>query len=282
MVPAGENGWRWAFAIGALPALYAAVVRRTMPESVRFLERRGRRAEAEATVRRFEHSAGVAPVPSPDLPAEPVPSPAELWAPAARARTASLWTVWFAINFAYYGAFIWLPTLLVADGLSLPRSFAYTLIITLAQLPGYAVAAVLVETWGRRPTLATFLLGSAVAAALFGSAENATSVIGFGMLLSFFNLGAWGALYALTPEVYPTLLRATGAGWAAGFGRLASILAPFSVPPLREAGGTGLVFVTFAAFFVLGAVAVWWLPEGRGRRLAEHSTPTLPTNVAAR
>ena len=45
-----------------------------------------------------------------------------------------------------------------------------------------------------------------------------------GMLLSFFNLGAWGALYAATPEIYPTLLRATGAGWAAGFGRIASIL----------------------------------------------------------
>ncbi len=276
VVPAGENGWRWAFAIGALPALYAAVVRRTMPESVRFLERRGRRSEAEATVRRFEQSAGVQPVPSPDIPAEPVPSPAALWAPVHRVRTASLWAVWFAINFAYYGAFIWLPTLLVADGLSLPRSFGYTLIITLAQLPGYAAAAVLVEKWGRRPTLATFLVGSAVAAALFSTADDATSVIGSGMLLSFFNLGAWGALYALTPEVYPTLLRATGAGWAAGFGRLASILAPFSVPPLREAGGTGLVFLSFAAFFVIGAVAVWGLPERRGRRLTDETTPAAP------
>ena len=274
VVPAGENGWRWAFALGALPALYAAVVRRALPESVRFLERRGRHSEAESTVRRFEQSAGMAAVPSPDIPAEPVPSPTALWAPAQRMRTAALWVVWFAINFAYYGAFIWLPTLLVADGLSLPRSFAYTLIITLAQLPGYAVAAVLVETWGRRPTLATFLVGSAVAAALFSTADGATSVIAFGMLLSFFNLGAWGALYALTPEVYPTLLRATGAGWAAGFGRLASILAPFSVPPLREAGGTGLVFATFAAFFVVGAVAVWWLPEGRGQRLADEAAPT--------
>ena len=75
------------------------------------------------------------------------------------------------------------------------------------------------------------------------------------MVLSFFNLGAWGALYAVTPEVYPTALRATGAGAAAGFGRLASIAAPLCVPPLLDAGGTGLVFGTFAAFFVLGALA---------------------------
>jgi MFS transporter, putative metabolite:H+ symporter len=87
------------------------------------------------------------------------------------------------------------------------------------------------------------------------------------MVLSFFNLGAWGALYAVTPEVYPIVLRATGAGAAAGFGRLASIAAPLCVPPLLAAGGTGLVFGTFAAFFVLGALATWGLPERRGRAL---------------
>jgi MFS transporter, putative metabolite:H+ symporter len=88
-----------------------------------------------------------------------------------------------------------------------------------------------------------------------------------GMVLSFFNLGAWGALYALTPEVYPTSLRATGAGAAAGFGRIASILAPLSVPLLVDLGGTGLVFGTFAAFFVLGAIATFGLPERRGQAL---------------
>ncbi len=83
--------------------------------------------------------------------------------------------------------------------------------------------------------------------------------------MSFFNLGAWGALYALTPEIYPTLLRGTGAGWAAGFGRIASILAPLSRPPLPGLGGAGLLFGVFAAFFLVAAVALWWLPEQRGR-----------------
>ena len=89
------------------------------------------------------------------------------------------------------------------------------------------------------------------------------------MALSFFNLGAWGALYALTPEVYPTELRATGAGWAAGFGRIASILAPLSVPLLRDSGGVALTFAVFAGFFALGAAAVWGLPERRGRPLVD-------------
>lgn len=276
VVPAGDDGWRWALALGAVPALYAVVVRRTLPESVRFLELRGRVREAEAAVRRFEEAAGVEAVPSPPPAPRLAPGPGALWGRAIRARTAALWTVWFCINFAYYGAFIWLPTLLVASGFTLVKSFGFTLLITLAQLPGYAAAAFLIERWGRRPTLATFLVGSALGAALFSAADGDTAVLVTGMVLSFFNLGAWGALYAVTPEVYPTSVRATGAGAAAGFGRIASILAPLSVPPLLDLGGSGLVFSTFAAFFVVAALATFVLPERRGQALDDVlPDPTL-------
>ena len=276
-----ENGWRWALLIGAVPAVYAVVVRRGLPESVRFLESRGRHAEAEAVVRRFEASATVrdgrepadgpaaAPAPAGTPPPDAAAGARGLWEPGMRRRTAAAWVVWFFVNFAYYGAFVWLPSILVAEGYSLVRSFGYTLVITLAQLPGYAVAAVLVEAWGRRATLATFLLGSAAAAGLFGWAGGPTAVVVAGCLLSFFNLGAWGALYAVTPEIYPTALRATGAGAAAGFGRLASILAPLAVPPLLAAGDKPLTFGVFAVAFVLAAAAALALPELRGRALQE-------------
>ena len=59
VIPLSDDGWRWAFALGAVPALYSAFVRFGLPESVRFLERRGRLVEAEDTVRRFEAAAGV-------------------------------------------------------------------------------------------------------------------------------------------------------------------------------------------------------------------------------
>ncbi|WP_232821899.1 MFS transporter [Desertihabitans aurantiacus] len=277
VIPTSEAGWRWALALGAVPAVYALVVRLGLPESVRFLESRGRHAEAEDAVRRFEESAGdLAPAdrPDPDIGQQGVTGPAvarteSIWSRPLRRRTAALWVVWFCINLSYYGAFLWLPSLLRDNGFTMVQSFGYTLVITLAQLPGYAAAAWLIEVWGRRTTLATFLLGSAVAAFLFGTADSTAAVLGSGMLLSFFNLGAWGALYAVGPELYPTTVRGTGAGAAAAFGRVASVVAPLVVPPLVGLGGNPAVFAVFGAAFALAAAAAFALPELKGRALTE-------------
>ncbi|WP_431805278.1 MFS transporter [Microbacterium sp. bgisy203] len=315
VIPSVADGWRWAFAIGAVPALYALIVRWGLPESARWLENRGRHGEADAVVTRFEQSpsldgsrrrrVGGAPTPAASpapaasgtasaLAAATAPSAAtsrsaaapassttpaqptawqrmrELWSVEFRVRTASLWLVWFCVNFAYYGAFIWIPSLLFAQGYDLVKSFGFTLIITLAQLPGYAVAAWLIEVWGRRLTLSVFLVGSAVSALWFGTAGTEGAIITAGMALSFFNLGAWGALYAVTPENYPTSVRATGSGWAAAVGRIASIIAPLSVPYLLNLGGVPLLFTVFAAFFVVAAAATWGLADRKGAALDDR------------
>ncbi|WP_169582578.1 MULTISPECIES: MFS transporter [Microbacterium] len=279
VIPASDAGWRWAFALGALPAAYALFVRWGLPESARWLERRGRHTEADAVVRTFEAAAGeraptvtgsAAPLIEPPVASSVGSRLAGLWSREFRARTACLWLVWFCVNFSYYGAFIWIPSILVAQGYDLVRSFGFTLIITLAQLPGYAVAAWLIEVWGRRLTLSVFLVGSAVAAVFFGTATTEGAVIAAGMALSFFNLGAWGALYAVTPEMYPTSLRATGSGWAAGAGRIASIIAPLAVPLLLAAGGAPTLFVVFAAFFGIAALAAWGLADRRGAALDDR------------
>ena len=103
----------------------------------------------------------------------------------------------------------------------------------------------------------------------YGAAATEALIILAGCLLSFFNLGAWGALYAIGPELYPTSLRGRGTGAAAGFGRLASIAAPLIVPPLLAAGGTAWLFVVFAAAFAIAAAAAFSLPEQKGIALAQ-------------
>ncbi|AJK69979.1 MFS transporter [Corynebacterium marinum] len=276
VVTADDNGWRWALALGMVPTLYAIYVRKGLPESVRFLEDKGRHEEAEQVVSSFEAQVDPAELERLDAaehdhlrlaPREDFEDATSIWERRLRRRTAGLWIVWFCVNLSYYGAFIWIPSLLVADGFSLVRSFQFTLIITLAQLPGYAVAAWLIEVWGRRSTLATFLLGSAASALFFGTASTELTIIVAGCLLSFFNLGAWGALYAIGPELYPSPVRGAGTGAAAGFGRIASIIAPLVVPPILAFGGSIALFGLFSAAFLVAAGAALTLPEQRGKVL---------------
>ena len=206
VVGASDSGWRWALAIGMVPAAYALYVRLALPESVRYLEAKNRHQEAEEIVTSFENAAlaegkNLDSDLAPEVALDEAFEGSSIWSSRLRARTAALWIIWFCINLSYYGAFIWIPSLLVADGFTLVRSFSFTLIITLAQLPGYAAAAWLIEVWGRRATLAVFLVGSAVSAGAFGLADSEVSIIIAGCFLSFFNLGAWGALYAISPEL---------------------------------------------------------------------------------
>src|SRR5699024_8660542 len=105
VVPAGDDGWRWALAVGLVPAAYALVIRFGLPESLRYRESRGRHDEAEHIVRHYEASADVEPPAqrAPDAPA-PAVTPVEgetresIWSPRLRARTAALWIVWFGIK----------------------------------------------------------------------------------------------------------------------------------------------------------------------------------------
>ena len=267
----GDWGWRRALLIGALPLLYAIVTRIHIPESVRFLESKGREDEAEQAVRYFEQAGGVEPVASPK--GEPLPKikTRELFGKKYLARTAAIWATWFFVNFSYYGAFTWMPSLLADQFGSLTKSFGYTLAIAIAQLPGYFLAAWLVEIWGRRKTLSVFLAVSAVAAFAFSQAGSVAAVLGFGMLLSASNLGAWGVLYAVTPEIYPTRLRGAASGAAAACGRVAAIVAPLLMPWFLtlSGGNKAVAFIVFAVAFILACVAALCLPERTGKELED-------------
>lgn len=270
-------GWRGAFLVGALPALYIAYLRRALPESPRFLASVGRTTEADAVVRRVEREGGgalitVSRVQAPP-PTERKATLGDLISGRLARRTAMLWLLWFGIVFTYYGIFLYIPSLLAARGLSVVRSNEFFFLSTIAQIPGYFAAAFLVERWGRKPTLALFLLGTAVSAFLFGNSGTGTDAFIWVSLLSFFNLGAWGIVYTYTPELYPTSIRASGTGAAAAVGRIGGIGAPFVTPLLVGPLGQAGVFGLFTALIVLTAIVVLVLgEETRGRSLEEIST----------
>jgi putative MFS transporter len=258
-------GWRIGFFLGGIPALYAAYLRRNIPESPRYLEQKGYLKEADEIVSRMEQQAGVKSekvtfVNAPEGKKGSSISILDLWSRAYVRRTFVLWVLWLGINFGYYGFVLWTPTLLVGKGLSLVKGFEFTLIMSIAQLPGYYSAAYLIERIGRKSVLVIYLAGTAVAAYLFGQGSSATLVLVYGCLLYFFSLGAWGAVYAYTPEVYPTRARGSGAGWAAAVGRIGAIAAPYIVGLVYETkgkqAGFTYVFIMLTVVFALVAVVV--------------------------
>ena len=245
----------------------------------RFLMAQGRAAEAYAVVEQVEATAGIKPSPHSftklDVPPAQAARFAELFQAPYLRRTIVLWAMWATMNFSYYGIFLWLPLQFVRKGFTLDQALLFNLIIAVAQIPGYFAAAFLVERWGRKPTLVSFLLGCAVGAWFFGQvaleASDVTLILFWGSVISFFNLGAWGVVYTYTPELYPTRLRGTGAGWAAAFGRIWGILAPLSISlQLALFGSDITVFVVFMAVMLLGAAIVLAMgEETRGLSLEE-------------
>ncbi|KRL01198.1 major facilitator superfamily permease [Liquorilactobacillus capillatus DSM 19910] len=229
-------GWRIALLFSALPALYALYLRYGLRESQSYIKK-------NSLVKQER----------PEL----ITALKELWSPRYARATLMLWVVWFMVVFSYYGMFLWLPSVLVLKGYSIIHSFGYTLIMTLSQLPGYFVAAWLVERLGRKWVLTFFLLGTAVSALGFGTVDGISSILLFGILLSFFNLGAWGTLYAYSPEQYPLEIRGTGTGVAAGVGRIGGVLGPLMVGSLISQGASfTIIFGVFCISIIIAVIMI--------------------------
>jgi MFS transporter, putative metabolite:H+ symporter len=221
-------GWRSALIIGALPALLAIYMRKGLPDSKQFQSTAKKNTSMLQNIK-------------------------TLWSPKYAKDTSMLWILWLLVMFSYHGMFLWLPSVMVLKGFDLIRSFGYVLLMTLTQLPGFFLAAWLVEKVGRKFVLISFLIMAAISAIIFGNATSLPMLIAGGMALSFFFLGVTGTTYAYTTDHYDSSIRATGAGFANAAGRIGAIFGPLVVGFLIAAK---VPFTTiFIIFFVTCLIA---------------------------
>ncbi|USQ68765.1 MFS transporter [Companilactobacillus allii] len=172
-------------------------------------------------------------------------------------KTLAFSFLWFVVMFSYYGMFLWLPSVLVIRGFSIIHSFGYTLLISLAQLPGYYLAAWLMGKISHKTILVFYLLGTIVSAFVFGIANSVPVLLSSGAFLSFFNLGAWGTLIAFTPSHFAQEYRGMGVGFSQSIGRIGATLGPYLIGILIGMGfGIPVVFSMFVVALILGVVVL--------------------------
>src|SRR5215208_3631115 len=263
----GEWSWRYLFLAASFPAFLAFWVRRSLPESPYFLARQGRTREA-ATVLSEITGHEVEPG-SFSAPEETRSSIRELVAPALRSRAVTTALIWIALNISYYGLFLWLPFVLQAEKSFSVNVYLLLTLSALSQFPGYAAAIWLVERVGRKPTLATFLFFGGISAYAFAVADSSGVYITALFFVGFFNLGAWGAVYPYTSELFPTRLRSTAFGVMEGVGKAAAIAGPYIFGNLKDATGGTTWSLTFIAIVMAlgGVVAAIFGRETRGQAL---------------
>jgi MFS transporter, putative metabolite:H+ symporter len=264
----GDWSWRYLFLAAAFPAFLAFLVRRTLPESPYFLARRGRSDEAAEVLSEIAGKPVAAEMI--EAPPETTSSIRDLIAGAVRGRAISTALIWIALNVSYYGLFLWLPFVLQAEKSFHIDVYLLLTLSALSQFPGYGAAIWLVERIGRKPTLAAFLLLGGLSAYAFAVADSEGVYITALFFVGFFNLGAWGAVYPYTAELFPTRLRSSAFGLMEGVGKAAAIAGPYIFGNLKDATGSTTWSLTFVAIVMAvgGVVAGIFGRETRGEKLA--------------
>lgn len=268
VVPPLHNGWRYVIIITALPVIMLLWWRRALPESPRWLDRQDRTHEAESVLDRMEHEFEEKVGPLPELPPDSVapPQPAHrgtflsnfgsLWSKRLAKTTAMSWILFLSITFTYYAFFTWIPTLLVQNGLTITKSFSYSIAIYLAQIPGYYTAAWINDRVGRQLSISSFLILGGISAIAMTVSHADVTVLTAGIFMSFFMNGTYAGVYTYISEVFPTELRGSGFGVASSVGRIGGAASPIVVGLIFPTYGFAGVFGLSAVTLIIGALAV--------------------------
>ncbi len=274
IVPA--HGWRPMFVIAGIGALIVWYLRKNLPESPRWLEAKGRHAEADALMRGIEREVAAggslpAPVPSPMLPSLDL---AALLSPSLLPRMVVGSVVLVTTNALIFGFVTWLPIFFGQQGLTITKSLGYTLVIDLGSLAGCALGAFSVDRVGRRP----MIIGASVWTILFGAiypfvaTPGVVLAVGFLLFIGIYVLTS--ILYGVyTAELFPTEVRLRANGICNMFGRGATIVTPLIVVALFKAYHVAGVLAFMIALLIVQiiVVALWGIePARRGLETLEH------------
>lgn len=277
--PFGIDGWRWVVLIGAVGAIVAWFIRRSIPESPRWLAQHGRAEEADRAVRAIEAKVTAdhgQPLP-PAQPAAPASKPATvsfsaIWKPPYRSRVIILIAFNFFQAIGYYGFANWVPTLLIGQGITVTKSLLYSFIIAFALPIGPLLAMTVADKIQRKWLIVVPALAVIVFGILFSQTKAPPLLIVLGVLISLAGQTISVSYHAYQAELFPTSVRARATGLVYSASRIGAMLSGFLVAYLLRNFGVVGVFTGIVGCMLIVAIAIGGFgPKTKGLTLEEIS-----------
>jgi putative MFS transporter len=271
--PLGLDGWRWVVLIGAAGAIFVWFIRKSVPESPRWLITHGKLDEAERVVAaleaRVESELG-APLPIPVTVAteEAKGSFADIFRAPYLGRTVMLTVFQFFQTAGYYGFSSWVPTLMITAGITTTLSLRYSFLIALSAPLGPLLMMIIADRTERKWQIVMSAICIAVFGLLFAEQRNPVWLVVCGVILTCSNNCMSYAFHTYQSELFPTRVRAQAVGFVYSWSRLSAIFSSFLIGFfLRDFGVTGVfAFIAASMLAVVLSIGIFG-PRTRGLAL---------------
>jgi len=259
----GLDGWRWVAIAGCCGAAVVWWLRLSLPESPRWLAQHGRAAEADRLMTmmetRIEAEIGRKLPPPQMLDGEverTTGSWFEIWHPPFRRRTIMMIVFNLLQSIGYYGFASWVPTLLLAQGITVTKSLAYTFVVALMAPIGPLLAMQLADRIDRKWQVAGAALGIAGFGLLFSQQSTGAGIMALGILIQISNTCLSYSFHAYQAELFPTRIRARAVGFVYSWSRFSTIFVGFMIAFCLRNYGTLGVFTFIAGAMVIAATVI--------------------------
>jgi MFS transporter, putative metabolite:H+ symporter len=266
--------WRGVWILIGVLALVVWVFRFTLPESPRYLATHGRGDEAIKVLSRLGIAGPTQPL-STDAASNTKSDPFSVVFSKFPVRVVAgmiCFTAFFGIAIGFTA---WLPNIMAGKGFTVTKSLQYTLAMNFAVPCASLFMMYALDKFGRKITSICAFLAAGVMAMIFANAATPIELMVIGFIMFFFVQVAGNAMQIFTSEVFPTNARASGFGWAAGVGRLATAFIMPTILWVQNGWGLTTVFACLATLLFIAAGAVTQLgPEARQKSLDEIAPPT--------
>ncbi|MEU6841711.1 MFS transporter [Streptomyces sp. NPDC046716] len=280
-----HHGWRSVFLTGGLATLSVVPLAYFfLPESLDFLftRRPSRALERINTLARQMRHPELTELPAVGVEKDQLRSAGfrALFAGPLRRPTLVLWGAFFLVMAAFYFVTSWTPTLLVEAGMSSSQGLTGGTLLNVGGIFGTALLGTLAARFALVSVLRSYLfVAGALVVAFAASTDTLALAFCLGAVIGVAVNGCIAGLYALTPEVYSTRLRATGVGAAISVGRVGAIIAPSAAGWLLDAGATPrTLYVATGIVFAAAGVLLFAL---RGQAADGQQVASARVSAAA-